>query len=204
MIRMGVQATGAQAFVATMRGTKPQLQLAMSRALRQEGQELVRIIKTGLRAQAPGGDSIKPISPITIALRGARGKGSKPSSKALMDSGEMWRSVKLHVLHGGMSVFVGVHRNTMTKGGKSMASIAEMQEFGTKSYKIPVTAKLRRWWMAMYIAGVFSAPLKDSTSVLNHKGISPRPWLVPAYKVWSREAQDSFARRVAQQFPLFR
>ena len=194
-IRLRLQVQGGQRLMGAMRRAAVVTSKVLRQALLKEGHELRKIIVSGLRAQAPGGDSIKPLKPITIALRGARGSGGMKSSKALIDSATMIRSVKVWELHG-LSVFVGVHRSARSKDGKELANIAEIHEFGTKPFVIPVTDKMRRWWMAMVAAGVFNAPLSPTKTAIQHPGIPARPWLRPGYKLWTRTAKEDFKKNV--------
>lgn len=101
---------------------------ALEQAVMQEAQMLRGYVVKGIASQAPGGQAFQPISPLTRALRKVLGGAG---TKALIASG---------ALRGGISVtrvpssepkaFVGVLRSAKAKGGKSLANIAEIHEFG--------------------------------------------------------------------------
>lgn len=101
----------------------------IKQAIAQEAHILRKIIVTGIRSQKPGGKQFKPLDPATIAM--------KKSSKALIHRGDLIRSITVKSLPGGNSYFVGVHKMSRGKDGKSLANIAEVHEFGTKNGRIP-------------------------------------------------------------------
>ncbi len=99
---------------------------AVSSSVGKLAHELRRDIVTGIKKQAPGGIKFKPLADSTIQRKG--------SSKALIDHGDLIRSVNVTNL-GGLSYFVGVHRQVTGKNGKPMVNIAEIHEFGSKKVK---------------------------------------------------------------------
>ncbi len=107
----------------------------IKRATAQEAHLLRRMIVVGIRKQAPGGVKFKPLEPSTIKAKG--------SSKALIDKGDLIRSVNVQKFADGAVYFVGVHKMAAYKDGVSMANIAEVHEFGTKDGRIPARPYLR-------------------------------------------------------------
>jgi len=100
----------------------------IDKALGKEAQLLRRIIVVGIRKQAPGGKPFKPLAPSTIAAKG--------STKALINHGDLIRSINVKKISSGI-YFVGTHKMTKSKAGKSIVNIAEVMEFGTKDKRIP-------------------------------------------------------------------
>ena len=100
-----------------------------------EAHNLRTMITKGIRAQAPGGKRFKPLHPSTIKR--------KKSSKALIDKGDLIRSINVKKINNGDGYFVGVHRFEKTEDGESLANIAEIHEFGTKDGRIPERPFLR-------------------------------------------------------------
>lgn len=88
--------------------------------------ELRRDIVTGIRKQAPGGIRFKALADSTRA--------QKKSSKALIDHGDLIRSVNV-TNTGQMVWFVGVHRSVIAPDGQPMWNIAEIHEFGSRKVK---------------------------------------------------------------------
>jgi len=122
--------------------------------------------------------------------------------KALINSGSLIGSVNVTKLGKDPldGVFVGVHRNARRKKGKGgdPVSIAAAMEFGSKSYTVAVTPKMRKWWFAMYKAGVFAAPLKRSTTSIKRK-TPARPYIRPSVSVWKQQLEDRLGRRIQQE-----
>lgn len=69
-------------------------------------------------------------------------KARKGSSKALIDHGDLVRSINVTKVGGG-DFFVGVHRNVTARDGQPMVNIAEVHEFGTRDGRIPARPYLR-------------------------------------------------------------
>lgn len=81
---------------------------------------LVKETKKGVDRQAPGGRVFKPLSQVTIDLKG--------SSKALIDKRDMYRG--LRVTKEKRGYLAGVHRNVRSADGGRTASIARVHENG--------------------------------------------------------------------------
>lgn len=96
------------------------------------------------------------LSPLTIAVRKFRGFGG---SKPLVSTGALIGSVTVVSAAGG--VFVGILRQAKGKGGKSMANIGEIQEFG-RTWTQPFSQKSRRFLFAVMKKAGLS---KDSAGV---------------------------------------
>jgi len=101
---------------------------AVARTTGKLAQELRKDIVTGIKSQAPGGMQFVPLKAATIAAKG--------SSKALIDNGDMLRSVNVTKLNP-LAYFVGIHRAVKTRDGKSMVNLAEVHEYGSKKANIP-------------------------------------------------------------------
>jgi hypothetical protein len=110
-----------------------------------EAEELKRQIVRGLNAQAPGGQPILPLSKGTIEKRKLR---RFRGTKALLQRAFMMRSIRVKKFSGGPrnpNAFVGVLRTARAKDGRSLANIAEMNEFGSRPILIRITPKMRRF-----------------------------------------------------------
>ena len=71
-----VRKTGDWALARRLLAGGPmKLKSAMGTALRQEAQLLRKEIVQGITKQAPGGESFKPLSPLTLAAREMKGRG---------------------------------------------------------------------------------------------------------------------------------
>jgi hypothetical protein len=149
----------------------------------------VRAIRTGIRQQAPAGKAFTPLAASTIMMKGGK-------SKALIDTGDLIASINtknLVLARRSIARFVGVHRTALGNGdGRNLANIAEIHEFGTRPYNIPITRRMQRWWDAMVAKGVFSAPLDPRQMWIRHPGVPARPFLRPPFEKW----QDGLDERM--------
>ena len=98
--------------------TSSGLQQASELALRQEAHLLRKEIVTGLTSQAPGGTTIRPLSPLTLA---ARKLGGFRGTKALLRRGDLRNSIGVVVERG--EVFVGVLRKAKGPGGAGLVNV---------------------------------------------------------------------------------
>lgn len=169
---------------------------AVGVALRQEAQWLRKEIVQGITRQAPGGESFKPLSPLTIAAREMAGfKGTK----ALMVRGDLRNAIAAIVK--GDAAFVGVPRKAQDKEGKPVIDVAKVHEFGAGPFVVPLTPAMRRYLFALYArAGESSS---SSSSNGSGKGvvvikIPARPFLRPAFTRFSKGVQKRFLNRVAR------
>jgi phage gpG-like protein len=96
----------------------------LAKALRQatikNAMLLVREIKKGIKAQAPGGKPFVKLAESTIRRKG--------SSKALIDTGFLLASITQLIL--GDRAFVGLLRGTRNKEGDEIVNIGAVMEFG--------------------------------------------------------------------------
>ncbi|SDY38772.1 phage virion morphogenesis protein, partial [Myxococcus xanthus] len=81
------------------------LEGAMQAALRQEAHALRKEVVQGLTQQAPGGEPLRPPSPLTLAARQLAGFSG---TKALLVSGALRNSISVVV--EGDEAFIGVSR----------------------------------------------------------------------------------------------
>lgn len=120
---------------------------AVSKAMGREAHRMRSLFITNFNRQHSGKKAWKKLARKTIALRRAQGFRGK---KALMRTGDLRNSIK--VVAEGTDWFVGVHRTEKNKTGESLVDIASVQELGSKGdIKIPVTEKMRRFYMAMFL-----------------------------------------------------
>jgi len=166
--------------------------------LAQEAFALSNEMKVGLIEQRPGGRPIRKLSRTTILLRGLR-TGGNPGTKALIDSASMVNSVnarKVSMYH----YTAGVHRNVRSKDGKKLANIAAIHEYGTKSYTITVTEKMRRFSFVLMKHGILHAPWRVGQTL--KRRTEARPWLNPAHEKWEKKADERFTMGLAAIFGI--
>jgi len=123
MIRIRITERGVATIQKRLQNLAIRTGRAVSNATGQLAHQLRREIVTGIRKQAPGGLRFKPLAESTKARKG--------SSKALIDQGDLIRSINVTKL-GNLAFFVGVHRTVMAKGGQKMWNLAEIHEFGSQ------------------------------------------------------------------------
>ena len=169
------------------------LKSAIGTALRQEAQLLRKEVVQGITKQAPGGEAIKPPSALTLAAREMKGRGG---TKALMVGGDLRNSITAIVK--GDEAFVGVLRKARGKGGQSLVNVAEVQEFGAGPIIIPMTPAMRRFLFAL-LRKAGEEPSGGSGRGVVVVTIPARPFLRPAFEVFSKGAQRRFLDRVADQ-----
>jgi len=119
---MAVRRFGQWAKAKQVLGTN--LGAKLAKALRQatvkNAMLLVREIKKGIKAQAPGGKPFVKLAESTIRRKG--------SSKALIDTGFLLASITQLLL--GDRAFVGLLRGTRNKDGDEIVNIGAVMEFG--------------------------------------------------------------------------
>lgn len=76
-----------------------------------------------------------------------------------------------------------------------MEDIAAIQEYGTKTYSVTVTKKMRNFSLVLMSAGILKAPWKVGSKL--RRRIPPRPFLRPAYDEWNKGADERFRARVS-------
>jgi hypothetical protein len=191
---MAVKRTGDWALARRMLEAAPaRLRSAVSSALRQEAHALRNQVVRGLTNQAPGGEAIEPVSPLTLAARRLAGFDG---TKALLVRGDLRNAIA--VIVDGDEVFVGVPRKARSRDGESLADVAQLQEFGGPPVIIPITPKMSRYLSVLFKeAGVESKPGSGAGVIVVQ--VPERPFLRPAFEVFRVGAGERFLRRVARE-----
>lgn len=140
MLKMSL--TGDWGAVKSILSKSAQLKHAINDAVMQEANQARRDIIKGITEQAPAGKQFDPLSPMTLALRKAKGfRGNK----ILMVTAGLRNSVTVKKAGPGV-VFVGVLRSAKGKGGKQLYNVAKVHEMGAVIV-IRVTPRMRMWLM---------------------------------------------------------
>lgn len=193
---MSARKTGDWALARRLLASGPaRLKTAIGKATRQEAELLRSQIVQGITDQAPGGEGFKPLSPLTLAARKHAGFGG---TKALLVRADLRNAIA--VIMRGDEAFVGVPRKARGSDGRSLADVAQLNEFGSDPILIPITPKMRRLLHALRR----EAGLTGSSGSGGGKGvvvveIPPRPFLRPVFKKFVAGAQRRFLRRVAAE-----
>lgn len=194
---MAVSRTGEWARARRLLTAAPQrLQAAIGTAVRQEAHALRNEIVQGLTSQAPGGETLKPPSPLTIAARQLEGFGG---SKALIVRGDLRNSIT--VIVQGDEAFIGVSRSARSKDGASMVDLAKLHEFGGPPVIIPITPKMRRFLFAL-LRQAGKEPTGGSGRGVIVVQVPARPFLRPAFDKFREGASRRFLERVARELGL--
>ena len=194
---MAVSRTGDWARARRLLTAAPQrLQAAISTAVRQEAHALRNEIVQGLTRQAPGGEPLKPPSPLTIAARELEGFGG---TKALIVRGDLRNSITVFVQ--GDEAFIGVSRSARSKDGASMVDLAKLHEFGGAPVIIPMTPKMRRFLFAL-LRQAGKEPTGGSGRGVIVVQVPARPFLRPAFDKFREGAGRRFLERVARDLGL--
>ncbi|CAM2066721.1 hypothetical protein SCOR_15180 [Sulfidibacter corallicola] len=93
---------------------------ALQQATHKASLLLVREIKRGIVAQAPGGKAFEPLAESTIKRKG--------SSKALIDTPFLIHQITQRIMRD--KAFVGLLRGTDHPNGEDLANIGAVMEFG--------------------------------------------------------------------------
>jgi phage gpG-like protein len=149
-----------------------------------------QIVKNITSGGALAGKPFKALSPATLAIRRFRGFGG---GKVLMHTGALRNSITVKKMAGG-GAFVGVLRQSRSSaGGKSLANVAAIHEFGAGPYTMIMTERQRRFLMvALRSMGGASSPGKSSGGVLVIK-IPARPFIGPVIEQFAKP--DAVKRR---------
>jgi len=194
---MAVSRTGDWARARRLLTAGPQrLQAAIGTAVRQEAHALRNEIVQGLTRQAPGGEPLKPPSPLTIAARQLEGFGG---TKALIVRGDLRNSITVFVQ--GDEAFIGVSRSARSKDGASMVDLAKLHEFGGPPVIIPMTPKMRRFLFAL-LRQAGKEPTGGSGRGVIVVQVPARPFLRPAFDKFREGASRRFLERVARELGL--
>jgi len=194
---MAVSRTGDWARARRLLTAAPQrLQAAIGTAVRQEAHALRNEIVQGLTSQSPGGEALKPPSPLTIAARQLEGFSG---SKALIVRGDLRNSIT--VIVQGDEAFIGVSRSARSKDGASMMDLANLHEFGGPPVIIPMTPKMRRFLFAL-LRQAGKEPTGGSGRGVIVVQVPARPFLRPAFDKFREGATRRFLERVARELGL--
>ena len=194
---MAVSRTGEWARARRLLTAAPQrLQAAIGTAVRQEAHALRNEIVQGLTSQAPGGETLKPPSPLTIAARQLEGFGG---SKSLIVRGDLRNSITVFVQ--GDEAFIGVSRSARSKDGAAMVDVAKLNEFGGPPVIIPITPKMRRFLFAL-LRQAGKEPTGGSGRGVIVVQVPARPFLRPAFDKFRERASRRFLDRVARELGL--
>jgi len=194
---MAVSRTGDWARARRLLTAAPQrLQAAIGTAVRQEAHALRNEIGQGLTSQSPGGEALKPPSPLTIAARQLEGFSG---SKALIVRGDLRNSIT--VIVQGDEAFIGVSRSARSKDGASMMDLANLHEFGGPPVIIPMTPKMRRFLFAL-LRQAGKEPTGGSGRGVIVVQVPARPFLRPAFDKFREGATRRFLERVARELGL--
>lgn len=194
---MAVSRTGDWARARRLLTAAPErLKAAIGTAVRQEAHALRNEIVRGLTNQAPGGEPLKPPSPLTIAARQLEGFGG---TKALMVRGDLRNSIIVFV-HGD-EAFIGVSRSARAKDGEPMVDIAKLNEFGGPPVIIPITPKMRRFLFAL-LRQAGKEPTGGTGRGVIVVQVPARPFLRPAFEKFREGASKRFLERVAKELGL--
>ena len=194
---MAVSRTGDWARARRLLAAAPQrLQAAIGTAVRQEAHALRNEIVQGLTRQSPGGEPLKPPSPLTIATRQLEGFGG---TKALIVRGDLRNSITVFVQ--GDEAFIGVSRSARSKDGASMVDVAKLNEFGGPPVIIPMTPKMRRFLFAL-LRKAGKEPTGGSGRGVIVVQVPARPFLRPAFDKFREGASKRFLERVAKELGL--
>jgi hypothetical protein len=194
---MAVSRTGDWARARRLLSAAPErLQAAIGTAVRQEAHALRNEIVQGLTRQAPGGEPLKPPSPLTLATRQLEGFGG---TKSLIARGDLRNSII--VFAQGDEAFIGVSRSARSKDGAAMVDVAKLNEFGGPPVIIPITPKMRRFLFAL-LRQAGKEPTGGSGRGVIVVQVPARPFLRPAFDKFREGASRRFLERVAKELGL--
>jgi hypothetical protein len=178
--------------------TSGRLKGAVELALKQEAHALRNEVVSGLTAQAPGGEPIRPPAPLTLAARQLKGFGG---TKSLIVRGDLRNAIS--VITDGEEVFVGVLRTAVSSTGESLADIAQVQEFGGPPIIIPITPKMRRYLAVLRKrVGITPSGGGGSGRGVVVTQVPARPFLRPAFEKFRTGAGQRLLERIAAQLGL--
>lgn len=150
-VRLVGQWTEAKAIMRRHRGGAT-VRRALDRAIKQEAEEYVKQVKTGVRKGSPGGKKLAANRPLVVYR--------KRSNKPLINHGDLVGSVRVKRVRQ-MEYFAGVHRSATRRGkrgaggrftsggsgGTSLVNVAAVHEKG-KIIVLRVTVRMQRWFFA--------------------------------------------------------
>lgn len=173
-------------------GAATRFERALRRSLQTEAERARDAIREGLDRQAPGGSTLRPLAPMTLAARALTRQSSR---KVLVERGELLRGVT-DVVRGDRA-FVGVRRTARGRDGRMLASIAQLHERGG-TVRVRMTPAMRRFLAAAAkVAGVTATP-RGASSIARTIRIPARPFLAPSFQSATRGARPRWARAVGR------
>ncbi|WNG39338.1 hypothetical protein F0U61_41005 [Archangium violaceum] len=194
---MAVQRSGDWARArALLSGGASRLGTAIHTALRQEAHLLRNEIVQGLTQQAPGGEPLRPPSPLTLAARQLEGFGG---TKALLVRGDLRNSIT--VIVEGDEAFIGVPRSARSRNGESLVELARVHEYGSAPIVIPLTPRMRRYLFAL-LKRAGQEPTGGTGRGVVVVQVPARPFLRPAFEKFRQGAGRRFMERVAKHLGL--
>lgn len=143
MIKISVTKTGDWQLARDILKGETKLKAAINSAVYAEALHAVAQIKKGIKEQAPAGKPFKPLDPLTLMLRQAKGFRGR---KALIVTAALMNAVAAKKLGPGV-VAVGVFPGGGKVKGLPVHEIARINEYGS-SMTIRVTPRMRAWLMA--------------------------------------------------------
>lgn len=189
---MGITMIGdwaaAQAFLTS---GPTRVDAALKVAIRREAELFRKEVVQGIAKQAPGGQSFKPLSPNTIAMRRFAGFKGK---KALIRRGDLRRSVKVTAVPGGF--FVGIMRSARSSQGDGLVNIAAVHEFGA-TVVLRMTPKMQRYLAMVFSQAGLPAPSAPSTAGAHSRVIIIRIPARPFFQPVADKLRPGSSARVA-------
>lgn len=161
----------ANKFAALMVASPVMLSRASDRAVERAAVWLAGKVRTGIRNQSPGGRPFLPLKAATIKAKG--------SSKALIDLGDLRRSIKSQKIATSTYV-VGVHRTARNKSGTKLVLIGKVHEEG-------------------YPPGATGQPSPVATGI-DRVNIPARPYLAPTFVRHEDEIVEMVGKQTGAEF----
>jgi hypothetical protein len=190
---MTIRKTGewrkAQAILA--RGAR-ELGKSVDRALTQEAHALRAALVEGLDKQAPAGQALTPLAPLTIAARQLR---RFRGTKVLIRTAELRNAFA--VIRRASLVFVGIPGTARGRDGHSLSVRAEAHEYGAGPTIVPITPRMRRFLFALYRKAGRDTTRRGGGSGVVVIQIPPRPFMRPVLAAFQVGATRRFLARVA-------
>lgn len=144
-VKISMSKKGDWTLAREILASESKLKTAINNAVMLEAERAKSQIVKGIKDQAPAGKKFKPLSPLTLIMRQAKGfKGTK----ALIVTAALMNAIKVIKIAPGI-VSVGIPPGTKTRvGGTSLYAIGRMNEFGA-TITVRVTKKMRNYLMMM-------------------------------------------------------
>jgi len=155
---------------------------AVQKALKQEGEGIVGLIKKNIQKGPP--------PPLKHKRMSKEGRGG---SKPLNAGGDLRGAVTMIPADGGL--FVGIPRNAKGHGGKTY-SLAEIHEKG-KTIAIRMTPKMRRFLFGVLFRGNSEGPKGPHGLGIIVIHIPARPFVWPAFVETEKGYGERMTARVA-------